>query len=124
MTGLNQVKDGGNKLEEVHNGLNLSFSMGFAYSLSYDVSLSASFQGSYSLESEFKLYDGVNGGTRTSSVGSQMSGIMNFALGVRVSPKTIANVNVGFGVTELSPDIILGLSLPIDIEGIKPAEGS
>ena len=58
------------------------------------------------------------------TVGSQMSGIMNFALGVRVSPKTIANVNVGFGVTELSPDIILGLSLPIDIEGVKPAEGN
>ncbi|WP_370291966.1 transporter [Thalassolituus sp.] len=124
VTGLNQVKDGGNILEEVNNGLNLSFSMGFAYSLSYDVSLSASFQGSYSLESEFTLYDGVNGGKRTSTVGSQMSGIMNFALGVRVSPKTIANVNVGFGVTELSPDIILGLSLPIDIEGVKPAEGN
>ena len=63
-------------------------------------------------------------GLSKTSVGSQMSGIMNFALGVRVSPKTIANVNVGFGVTELSPDIILGLSLPIDIEGVKPAEGN
>ena len=53
-----------------------------------------------------------------------MTGIMNFALGVRVSPKTIANVNVGFGMTELSPDILLGLSLPIDIEGAKPSEGN
>ena len=57
--------------------------------------------------------------------GSQMSGIMNFCAGCAgVSPKTIANINVGFGLTELSPDIILGLSLPIDIEGVKPASGN
>jgi hypothetical protein len=98
--------------------------MGFAYSLSYDVSLSASFQGSFNDQSRFELYDTSTGSTVSSVSGSQMSGIMNFALGVRVSPKTIANVNVGFGMTELSPDILLGLSLPIDVEGIKPSAGN
>lgn len=119
--GLDQVR-GGAVLEEVHPGNNLSFSMGFAYSLSYDVSLSASFQGSYNDETRFVLDQG--GETRSSTVGSQMTGIMNFALGVRVSPKTIANINVGYGVTELAPDIILGLSLPIDIEGVKPSSSN
>lgn len=118
---LNQVRSGA-VLKEVDPGNTLSFSMGFAYSLSYDVSLSASFQGSYNDKTTFKLYSG--GETRTSTAGSQMSGIMNFALGVRVSPKTIANINVGFGLTELSPDFILGLSLPIDIEGVKPSAGN
>ena len=118
---LNQRR-GGTILDEVHPGHALSFSMGFAYSLSYDVSLSASFQGSYNDETRFVTLAG--GETSESVAGSQMSGIMNFALGVRVSPKTIANVNVGFGLTELSPDIILGLSLPIDIEGVKPASGN
>lgn len=117
LTDLNQVR-GSAILREVHPGNNLSFSMGFAYSLSYDVSLSASFQGSFNDKTRFVLQDGSN--TRTSTAGSQMTGIMNFALGVRVSPKTIANINVGYGVTELAPDIILGLSLPIDIEGVKP----
>ena len=119
--GLNQVR-GSSLLTEVHPGSSISFSMGFAYSLSYDVSLSASFQGSFNDETTFVFRSG--GERQTSTVGSQMSGIMNFALGVRVSPKTIANVNVGFGMTELSPDIILGLSLPIDIEGVKAPAGS
>src|SRR5690554_4155602 len=115
---LNQIR-GGSILRSIEPGNTLSFAMGFAYSLSYDVSLSASFQGSYNDETEFNLFTG--NGMRTSVAGSQMSGIINVALGVRVSPKTIANVNVGFGLTELSPDIIMGLSLPIDIEGIKPS---
>lgn len=115
-TSLNQVRDGA-VLEEVHPGAGLSFSMGFAYSLSYDVSFSASFQGSYSDETKFVLRRGSQKITNT--VGSQMTGIMNFALGVRVSPKTITNISVGFGVTELAPDILLGVSLPIDIEGAK-----
>ena len=120
-TGLNQRR-GASILKEVHPGHSLSFSMGFAYSLSYDVSLSASFQGSYNDETRFVTQTGNE--INSSTAASQMSGIMNFALGVRVSPKTIANVNVGFGMTELSPDIILGLSLPIDIEGVKPASGN
>lgn len=117
--GLDQVR-GANLLKKVSPGNSLSFSMGFAYSLSYDVSLSASFQGSYNDETRFKLLT-QEGVARRSVASSQMSGIMNFALGVRVSPKTIANINAGFGLTELSPDIILGLSLPIDLEGIKPS---
>lgn len=117
-SGLNQIR-GGSILRSVEPGNALSFAMGFAYSLSYDVSLSASFQGSYNDKTEFNLL--TNNGMLTSVSGSQMSGIMNIALGIRVSPKTIANVNIGFGVTELSPDIIMGLSLPIDIEGIKPS---
>src|SRR5690554_6305909 len=113
-SGLNQVR-GASILRSVDPGNALSFAMGFAYSLSYDVSLSMSFQGSYNDETKFSTTIG------DSVSGSQMSGIINMALGIRVSPKTIANVNVGFGLTELSPDIILGLSLPIDIEGVKPS---
>ena len=124
VTGLNQNKGGGNILTEVRSGPSASFSMGFAYSLSYDVSLSASFQGSYSFKSDFVLLNSGTGEERTTSTGSQMSGIMNFALGLRVSPKTITNINVGFGMTELSPDIILGISLPINIEGRNSSQGS
>ena len=122
VTGLSQDK-GGYELTEVRSGPSASFSMGFAYSLSYDVSLSASFQGSYSYKSDFVIIRN-DGQETTTSTGSQMSGIMNFALGLRVSPKTITNINVGFGMTELSPDIILGISLPINIEGRNSSQGS
>ncbi len=115
-TDLNQVRDGA-RLIEVHPGSSLSGSMGFAYSLSYDVSLSVSFQASYNDETKFVLMRGND--KINSTVGSQVTGIMNFALGVRVSPKTITNINVGFGMTESAPDFMVGFSMPIDIEGVK-----
>lgn len=117
-TDLNQVRDG-SILKEVHPGSSLSGSMGFAYSLSYDVSLSVSFQASYNDKTKFVLQR--SGDKVSSTVGSQVTGIMNFALGVRVSPKTITNINVGFGMTESAPDFIVGFSMPIDIEGVKPS---
>jgi hypothetical protein len=115
-TDLNQARDGA-ILTEVYPGSSLSGSMGFAYSLSYDVSLSVSFQASYNDETTFVLQRGNE--TINSTLGSQVTGIMNFALGVRISPKTITNINVGFGLTELAPDFLIGFSMPIDIEGIK-----
>lgn len=117
-TGLNQLRDG-RVLTEMHPGSSFSGSMGFAYSLSYDVSLSVSFQASYNDKTTFVLAQGDE--TVNSSVGSQVTGLMNFALGVRVSPKTITNINVGFGMTESAPDFLVGFSMPIDIEGVKPS---
>lgn len=117
-TDLNQVR-GSTILREVHPGSSISGSMGFAYSLSYDVSLSVSFQASYNDETRFVVQQ--QGNKVNSTVGSQVTGIMNFALGVRVSPKTITNVNIGFGMTESAPDFIVGFSMPIDIEGVKPS---
>lgn len=117
-TDLNQVRDG-SILKEVHPGSSVSGSMGFAYSLSYDVSLSVSFQASYNDETRFVLQRGND--TINSTIGSQVTGLMNFALGVRVSPKTITNINIGFGMTESAPDFLVGFSMPIDIEGIKPS---
>jgi hypothetical protein len=49
---INQPR-GGARLMEVKPGLSMSFSGGFAYSLSYDVSMSMSFQGSYSDKSTY-----------------------------------------------------------------------
>jgi len=110
---VNQVRSG-QLLEEVRPGVSIAMSGGFAYSLSYDVSLSMSFQGSYSDKSKYIFR---NGGVAETD--STMSGVMNFSLGIRVSPKTITNVGVGFGMTEDSPDIMLSLSMPISLNGLK-----
>lgn len=130
VTGLNQVRTG-RILEAVEPGDSYSLSGGFAYSLSYDVSLTASVQASYSDSTVFDFNDTVTVRTledesevvtvlsNRATIGQSFSGVMNFALGVRVSPTTIVNVNTGFGLTEDSPDMLVGISMPLDISGLK-----
>lgn len=120
---LNQVRQG-YILKEVDPGLDFSFSMGFSYALSYDVSLSSSFQGSFNTSTTLGLESSATKEIRKVKTGSQMSGIMNFALGIRMSPKNIINVNVGYGVTEQAPDILLGVSIPLVIAGVKPSSSN
>lgn len=116
-TDVNQPRSGA-LLEEVKPGMTASFSGGFAYSLSYDVSMSMSFQGSYTDKSTYVFRNGSN--TRSEAQASaSMSGVFNISLGVRVSPKTITNIGVGFGMTDDAPDILLSLSMPIDVNGLK-----
>jgi len=130
---LRQVRSG-RILEAVEPGDSYSLSSGFAYSLSYDVSLTASVQASYSDSTVFDFNDTTTVRTigegdnaleevvvlqNKATIGESFSGVMNFALGVRVSPTTIVNVNTGFGLTEDSPDMIVGVSMPLDISGLK-----
>ena len=114
---INQPR-GGARLMEVKPGLSMSFAGGFAYSLSYDVSMSMSFQGSYSDKSTYVFTSSEVESSAT------VSGIFNISLGVRVSPKTITNIGVGFGMTDDAPDVILSLSLPIDVNGLKAKSSS
>jgi len=111
--GIGQVR-GGRLLEEVDPGSSFSLSMGFAYALSYDVSLATSYQMTHSLKPTYTFADGELEGR------GQTSAVMNFSLGLRTSPDRIVNVNAGFGMTEDSPDVLLGFSMPLDIKGLKP----
>lgn len=103
----------GTELNKVSPGNVINFNMGMAYALSYDVSLAASYQMAYSLKSRYH----TSAGTMESS--EQTSSIMNFSLGMRAAPNYIINVNAGFGLTDDSPDVLLGVSLPLDIKGLK-----
>ncbi|MFZ5960275.1 transporter [Pseudomonas sp. QL9] len=102
------------ELQKVTPGDTLNFAMGMAYALSYDVSLATSYQMAYQMKSHYHFDD------RTVEAPEQTSAIMNFSLGLRTSPDYIVNVNAGFGMTEDSPDVLLGVSLPLDIKGLKP----
>ncbi|MEC7119491.1 MAG: hypothetical protein VXW65_06285 [Pseudomonadota bacterium] len=111
-SGLNQRR-GSRILDTFEPGLSGGVALGFAYSLNYDVSLTMSYQQSFATGSEFKFTSG-----ETSSPADQTSASLAVSLGVRVSPKTIVNGSVGFGLTEDAPDVTLGLSFPLDFLGI------
>lgn len=112
-SGLNQNR-GGRLLESFDPGFSGGVAAGFAYSLNYDVSLTMSYQQSFSAGSRFDFAGG-----EYSSPSASSSAMLNMSLGVRVSPKTIVNTSVGFGLTEDAPDVSLGMSFPLTFEGLS-----
>lgn len=103
---------GGRILETVEPGDSLGMSMGLAYSLNYDVSITASYQQSYSFSSTYTFSNGDYVSTAAATSAS-----VNMSLGLRTNPKRIVNVNLGYGLTEDTPDVTLGFSMPIDFAG-------
>lgn len=119
-TDINQSR-GSRNLLEFEPGISGGISFGFAYSFNYDVSLTMSYQQSFNTGSKFTFFN--KGATtpetqiETSKPADQTSASLAFALGVRVTPKTIVNGSVGFGLTQDAPDVSLGLSFPLDFLG-------
>jgi hypothetical protein len=92
----------------VQPGSSVGFGLGFAYALSYGISTTISFQEAISAGSKLRFADGLEAKTHM-----QTSGILNLGLGYRVSPKTTVNLSVGIGLTPDSPNLIVGLNLPL-----------
>ena len=112
ISGLNQAR-GDKALSSVSPGNTLGFSFGFAYSLNYDVSMSASYQHSISSNSRYAFSDGTS-----VEPAAQVSSSLNYTLSLRTSPKRIVNVSMGYGLTEDSPDVTLGFSMPLEFLGL------
>lgn len=108
---INQER-GGRELVSVEPGDSLGVSMGLAYSLNYDVSVTASYQQSYSFSSTYSFSNGDYVSTAAATSAS-----VAFSLGLRTNPRRIVNVNLGYGLTEDTPDVTLGFSMPIDFLG-------
>lgn len=108
---LNQ-NNGGRILTDVEPGESVGLSMGLAYALNYDVSISASFQQSYSFATTYFFKGGEYFETAPSTSAS-----LNFSLGLRTNPSRIVNISLGYGLTEDTPDVVLGFSMPIDFAG-------
>lgn len=104
---LNQIR-GSRILTRVEPGPSLSFGLGFAYALSYGISTSFSLQETISRGTKLRFADGSTAKTKT-----QTSGVLNFGLGYRISPKTTINITAGIGLTNDSPDFTLGVSVPL-----------
>ncbi|MES2257373.1 MAG: transporter [Pseudomonadota bacterium] len=95
-------------LTRVQPGQSVGFGLGFAYALSYGISTTLSFQEAISAGSKLSFADGLEAKTAM-----QTSGLLNMGLGYRVSPKTTVNLSVGIGLTADSPNLTVGLNLPL-----------
>lgn len=104
---LAQIRNG-RVLKEVAPGTGFGFGMGFAYALSYGISTSFSIQEMISAGTKLTFADG-----NTFKTNTQTSGVLNLGLGYRVSPKTTVNVTVGIGLTADSPNLTIGMNLPL-----------
>lgn len=105
---LNQLR-GGRVLTEVEPGDSIGMAMGMAYALNYDVSLTASYQQSFAFSTQYGFSNGDEVNTA-----AQTSASLNFSVGLRTNPKRIVNISMGYGLTEDTPDVTLGFSMPID----------
>lgn len=115
MGGLNQAQ-GGRILSSFSPGQTLSTSFGLAYSLNYDVSLTASYQQSISTNARYTFLE--KGEQISFNSSTQLSSLLNYTLSLRTSPTRVVNVSVGFGLSEDTPDVNLGLSMPLEFLGL------
>lgn len=111
VSGLNQNR-GGRILQTVEPGDSIGISMGMAYALNYDVSVTSSYQQSFSFAS---TYDFQGGDVVTTA--PQTSAVLNFSLGLRTSASRIVNISFGYGLTPDTPNVTLGFSMPINFLG-------
>lgn len=112
---LNQTRNG-LTLKEVHPGAGFGFGVGFAYAMSYNISTTVSFSENIGQRSRLVLVDDANpdAPAQTRKTASQSSAMLNFGLGVRVSPVTTLNFTVGVGLTTDTPDFTFGMNLPLN----------
>jgi hypothetical protein len=102
--------NGSRILTRVQPGNSFGFGVGFAYALSYGISTTVSFQEAISAGSKLRFADGLEAKTHM-----QTSGILNLGLGYRISPKTTVNFSVGIGVTPDSPNLVVGMNIPLSL---------
>jgi hypothetical protein len=113
--GLEQLVPGTNKkLTDVYPGQTFSWGAGFSYAMSYNITTTMSFQQSITGGTRLVYVDTATGDGSDRKTSSQTSGMLNFGLGVRVSPLTTMNFTVGLGLTSDSPDFSLGMNMPLN----------
>lgn len=101
-------------LNEVYPGQTFGFGAGFSYALSYNITTTMSFQQSITGGTRLVYTDEATGKGSERKTTSSNSGMLNFGLGVRVSPITTMNFNIGMGLTSDSPDFTLGMNMPLN----------
>ena len=113
--GLDQmVPNSTKKLTSVYPGQTFSWGAGFSYAMSYNITTTMSFQQSITGGTRLVYEETTTGDEFDRKTASSNSGMLNFGLGVRVSPITTLNFTVGMGLTSDSPDFTLGMNMPLN----------
>jgi hypothetical protein len=113
VTHLHQMHTDGTILTAVHPGKTIGWGAGFTYALSYNVSTSVSFQESVTTASRI-TYLNTSSVSTSKRTTQQTAALLNFGIGIRLSPKTTVNLSAGIGLTTDSPDFSLGLDVPLN----------
>jgi hypothetical protein len=108
---LHQIQ-GSTTLVSVKPGKGVSWGGGFTYALSYNISTSVSFQETVTNRTHITFLK-ADQTLDERDTAMQVSGMLNFGLGVRLNPKTTVNLSAGIGLTTDSPDFSLGLNVPL-----------
>jgi len=95
-------------LKEVTPGPSIGLSSGFAYSLSYKMSLSFGYQLLYKKGNDYKF----DNGAETSSE-SYMASSINIGTSWRLNPKRSLNFNLQIGLTDNDSDFTISFRLPM-----------
>ena len=115
VSGLNQNRAGA-ILTSFQPGDTMSMSAGLGYSLNYDISVTASYQMSYALQTTYNM---VSAGVASRVVTPDMvAASINFSVGFRTTPTQIVNIGFAYGLTQDTPNIDLTVTLPMDVSGM------
>jgi hypothetical protein len=113
VTHLHQAHLDNTELTAVHPGMTIGWGAGFTYALSYNISTSVSFQESVTTASKIS-YLQADRTPASRQTTQQTAALLNFGIGIRLSPKTTVNLSAGIGLTTDSPDFSLGLDVPLN----------
>ena len=109
-SGLTYHPLSGGTINKVDPGDYINVSAGFAYALSYKVSLNMSYQYTYGMETTY-YYDGNQPKGESSAT---VSSLLSIGLGWRLSQKQTVITTISSGYTNNDPDFMISVRLPFE----------
>ena len=109
-SGLTYHPLSGGTINKVDPGDYINASVGFAYALSYKVSLNISYQYTYGMETTY-YYDGNQPKGESSA---SVSSLLSIGLGWRISQKRTVITTISSGYTNDDPDFMISVRLPFE----------
>jgi len=104
-----------NTIRKVDPGDYIHASAGFAYALSYKVSLNMSYQLSYGMESTYYFKKDASGViSPKQEIASSVSSIFSIGMGWRISSTQTVITSIAMGFTNDDPDFLISVRMPFE----------
>lgn len=98
-------------LNQVKTGDRFGVQCGLSWSMTYDISMTITYQYAYGLESEYVWSD-----NRTTAAQNSSSSILGFGIGWRFRPETAVNIKISAGLTNEDPDFLASFRVPFQFQ--------